>query len=154
MHIFRKKIHQRMVMKNNDCQGWRWYTDPFSRHENAGHCMLVTPHAKSPRECSCSFSGFLDNDKISCPGAFASFYETREEENQMEETHGSQSTSMEFSWLVKDVFSFLIHDVALLIKTGYICLISAALLIALVSKRTLHPGKVGRLIVAADSPSH
>ena len=55
---------------------------------------------------------------------------------------------------MKDVFSFLIHDVALLIKTGYIGLISAALLIALVSKRTLHPGKVGRLIVAADSPSH
>lgn len=58
--------------------------------------MLVTSHSKLPRECSCSFSGFLDNDKISCPGAFTSFYETREE-NQMEEMHGSQSTSVEFS---------------------------------------------------------
>lgn len=59
--------------------------------------MLVTPHPKLHRERSCSLSGFLDNDKISCPGTFTSSYEKREEENQREEMHGSQSTSVKFS---------------------------------------------------------
>lgn len=131
--MFLEWLHQWMIMKDNDYQGQRRWTDPFSWAENDRHCTLVSPNAKFSKEFSCFFF-FLwlpwHNQSI-CPGVSVfSMRKKRKKENQMKDMQRSESTSAEFSWLGKDVFSVLINYVALLIKTGYVCHVFAAVSIS------------------------
>lgn len=131
--MFLEWLHQWMIVKDNDYQRQRRWTDPFSWAENDRHCTLVSPNAKFSKEFSCFFffSGFLDITKASVLVFQYFLWERRgKEENQMKDMQRSESTSAEFSWLGKDVFSVLINYVALLIKTGYVCHVFAAVSIS------------------------
>lgn len=130
--MFLEWLHQWMIMKDNDYQGQRRWTDPFSWAENDRHCTLVSPNAKFSKEFSCFFFFWLPwHNQSICPGVSVfSMRKKRKKENQMKDMQRSESTSAEFSWLGKDVFSVLINYVALLIKTGYVCHVFAAVSIS------------------------